>query len=113
MEATVTLSSKNQIVVPKFVRQQLGIGPGDQLIVNVEKEELVLKPKPKNYTIHLRGLHQHLWKGVDSKQYIDRERNSWKENGKRPIPGDHLAFDLDGNPGETQSGRKSGSGPGL
>jgi len=28
MEATVTLSSKNQIVVPKSVRQKLGIGPG-------------------------------------------------------------------------------------
>ena len=79
MEATVTLSSKNQIVVPKFVRQKLGIGPGDQLIVNVEKEGLMLRPRPKSYSRHLRGLHQNLWKGTEAKQYVDGERDSWEE----------------------------------
>jgi AbrB family looped-hinge helix DNA binding protein len=79
MEATVTLSSKNQIVVPKSVRQKLGIGPGDQLIVNVEKEGLILRPKPKSYTRHLRGLHQNVWKGTETEQYIERERKSWEE----------------------------------
>jgi AbrB family looped-hinge helix DNA binding protein len=79
MEATVTLSSKNQIVVPKFVRQKLGIGPGDQLIVNVEKEGLTLRPKPKSYSRHLRGLHQNLWKGTETKQYVEGERDSWEE----------------------------------
>jgi AbrB family looped-hinge helix DNA binding protein len=79
MEATVTLSSKNQIVVPKSVRQKLGIGPGDRLVVQVGKEGVVLRPKPKSYTSHLRGLHQSIWKGIEAKRYVEGERNSWEK----------------------------------
>jgi AbrB family looped-hinge helix DNA binding protein len=79
MEVTVILSSKNQIVVPKFVRQQLGIGPGDRLVVAVEKEGLLLRPKPKSYTKCLRGLHQGIWKETETGSYIERERKSWEE----------------------------------
>jgi antitoxin ChpS len=79
MEATVTLSSKNQIVVPKSVRQRLGIGPGDQLILDLEKERLILRPKPKNYAKCLRGLHRDVWKDTETGGYVEGERNSWEE----------------------------------
>ena len=58
MKAVVTLSSKNQIVIPKAARKKLAIEPGDQLILDVEKDTLILKAKPKSYTKHLRGLHR-------------------------------------------------------
>jgi AbrB family looped-hinge helix DNA binding protein len=69
MKAVVTLSSKNQIAIPKAARKKLAIGPGDQLILDVEKDSLILKPKPKSYTKHLRGLHKAVWEGLDATEY--------------------------------------------
>ena len=79
MKAVVTLSSKNQIAIPKSARQKLAIGPGDQLILGVEKDSLILKPKPKSYAKHLRGLHRSIWKGVDAVDYVRKKRESWEE----------------------------------
>ncbi len=82
MKATVTLSSKNQIAIPKAARKKLAIGPGDQLILEVEKDCLILKPKPKSYTKHLRGLYRSVWEKVDATTYIRKEREAWGENEK-------------------------------
>jgi AbrB family looped-hinge helix DNA binding protein len=78
MKALVTLSSKNQIVIPKSARKKLAIGPGDQLILDVEKDSLILKAKPKSYVKHLRGLHRGVWRGVDATDYVKKERESWE-----------------------------------
>ena len=79
MKTVVTLSSKNQIAIPKSARKKLAIGPGDQLILDVEKDSLILKPKPKSYSKHLRGLHRSVWQGVDATSYIRKERETWGE----------------------------------
>ncbi len=79
MKAVVTLSSKNQIAIPKSARKKLAIGPGDQLILDVEEDSLILKPKPKSYSKHLRGLHRSVWQGVDATSYIRKEREAWEE----------------------------------
>ncbi|HSB06047.1 MAG TPA: AbrB/MazE/SpoVT family DNA-binding domain-containing protein [Thermodesulfobacteriota bacterium] len=79
MKALVTLSSKNQIAIPKSARQKLAIGPGDQLILNVEKDSLILKPKPRSYSKHLRGLHRTIWQGVDATDYVRKERQTWED----------------------------------
>jgi AbrB family looped-hinge helix DNA binding protein len=79
MKAVVTLSSKNQIAIPKAARKKLAIGPGDRLILDVEKDSLILKPKPKNYTKHLRGLHKDVWEGLDAAEYVRKERRAWEE----------------------------------
>ena len=76
MKAVVTLSSKNQITIPKAVRKKLAIGPGDQLILSMEKDSLILKPRPKSYTKHLRGLHKDVWKGLDATEYTRKERKA-------------------------------------
>jgi AbrB family looped-hinge helix DNA binding protein len=78
MKALVTLSSKNQIVIPKSARKKLAIGPGDQLILDVEKDSLILKAKPKSYVKHLRGLHRGVWRGVDAADYVKKERETWE-----------------------------------
>ena len=78
MKAVVTLSSKNQITIQKVARKKLAIGPGDQLILDVEKDSLILKPKPKSYAKHLRGLHKDVWEGLDAKEYIIKERKAWQ-----------------------------------
>jgi len=79
MKTVVTLSSKNQIAIPKSVRKRLAIGPGDQLILDVEKDSLVLKPRPKSYARHLRGLHRTVWRGLDATEYIRKERETWED----------------------------------
>ena len=44
---TITLSSKNQIVIPSSVRLQLGLVSGDKLIVDrISDTEVVLKKEP-------------------------------------------------------------------
>jgi AbrB family looped-hinge helix DNA binding protein len=41
---TITISSKNQVVIPSAVRARLGVGAGDKLIVGrVTDKEVVLK----------------------------------------------------------------------
>ena len=46
----LTLSSKNQVVIPKAVRSKMGIGSGDQLsIERITETEVVLKKEPSYY----------------------------------------------------------------
>lgn len=40
----VTLSSKGQLVLPKPVRQALGLRAGTQLYVQVQEDKIVLEP---------------------------------------------------------------------
>ena len=79
MKTMVTLSSKSQIVIPKSARKKLAIGPGDQLILDVENESLILKPKPKRPAKHLRGLYREIWQGTEATEYIRKERDRWED----------------------------------
>lgn len=73
----VKLSSRYQIVIPKQVREALGLRPGDRLLVEIEGNKVVLRPRPRSYAQHLRGLHKELWRGVDATEYVRKERESW------------------------------------
>jgi AbrB family looped-hinge helix DNA binding protein len=79
MKSVVTLSSKNQIAIPKSARKKLAIGPGDQLILDVDQDSLILRAKPKNYSKHLRGLHRTIWRGQDAVEYVRKEREGWEK----------------------------------
>lgn len=76
-EEVVRLSRKNQIVVPKGAREKLGLSSGDQLIVRVEENALIMKPKPRSYTRYMQGLHKDLWGSVDASEYVEGERKAW------------------------------------
>lgn len=41
---TTTLSTKNQITFPKFILEALKIRSGDQLLVEEEKDKIVVRP---------------------------------------------------------------------
>ena len=68
-----TISSKNQIVVPKEVRSALGLKPGDKLLIAVRGKTMVLVPKPKD---HLKALYG-AGKGLYGDDYLRKERESW------------------------------------
>jgi AbrB family looped-hinge helix DNA binding protein len=72
--AEATLSSKNQIVIPREAREALGLKPGDKLIVNIHGGKLLILEKPKSYRAALTGIAR----GLYPKDYLKKERNSWR-----------------------------------
>lgn len=79
METVATLSSKYQVVIPREIRKALHLEPGDQLIVESAGRKVIMRPKPRNYTTYMRGLHKEVWKGVEASEYIRKERNAWEK----------------------------------
>lgn len=73
--ASVTLSSKFQVVIPQQARATLGLAAGDELLLLVKDDRIVMMPKPKNFTDHMAGLHKDIWQ--DSAAYLADERDAW------------------------------------
>lgn len=78
MEATVKLSSKHQIVIPREARRHFGLKAGDRLLVEIQGNTIVLFPLPRNFTKYMLGLHKEVWEGIDATKYIQEERKSWR-----------------------------------
>ncbi len=74
---TVRLGAKGQIVVPKAVREQLGLKEGDALMLMVEGQRVILRARPASFTKAMNGLHKEIWEGVDIDKWLDEERSSW------------------------------------
>ena len=71
--AVQKLSSKNQIVIPKEARQAMGVKGGDELLVVVKDDLMLIMRNPKRYAKAL----QELAKGIYPTDYLKRERRSW------------------------------------
>ena len=71
--AEVTVSSKNQIVVPREAREALGVKPGVKLQVVVRGDTVILFRKPKSAARALAGV----GRGLYPPQYLDQERKTW------------------------------------
>jgi AbrB family looped-hinge helix DNA binding protein len=69
-----TLSSKNQIVIPREAREALGLKPGDKVLVVVSSDKVLVLQKPKSYRIALRGIAR----GIYPRDYLKKERQSWR-----------------------------------
>ncbi len=69
-----TLSTKNQIVIPREARKALQVRPGDKLLVVVRGERVIVLQKPKSPHAALRGL----GRGVYSRAHLPKERQSWE-----------------------------------
>jgi AbrB family looped-hinge helix DNA binding protein len=73
--AEVTLPSRNQIVIPREVREALQLKPGDKLIVTAHGGKILILEKPKSYSKAIRGL---VPRGYYGEDYLRKERQSWK-----------------------------------
>jgi AbrB family looped-hinge helix DNA binding protein len=73
------VSSKYQIVIPKSVREALGLRPGDRLLIVTEGDKAVMRLRPRSYSEHMRGLHKEVWQGIDATEYVREERKSWEQ----------------------------------
>jgi AbrB family looped-hinge helix DNA binding protein len=74
MSSTVSVNSKNQVVIPQEARKKLGVGPGARLLVLVKDDRIVFMPEPKDFVKRFSGRH----KGVWVKGYLERERRAWR-----------------------------------
>ena len=68
-----TLSTKNQIVIPREARAALQVKAGDKLLVVVRGERVIVLQKPKSHHAAIRGLAR----GVYSSTHLQKERRSW------------------------------------
>ena len=76
---SVRISKKGQFVIPKEMRDALGVKEGEDLLVTFEAGKVVIT-RPREYARATRGLLKGTW-GKDRKsveRYIEKERRSWK-----------------------------------
>lgn len=59
MDATVVLGKQGRLVIPAGVREELGLGPGDRLHLQVRGTQLVLE-RPAGAVDALRSLTAHV-----------------------------------------------------
>lgn len=69
-----TLSSKNQIVIPREAREALDLKPGDKLIVTTVGGKIIVMERPDSYHAALAGIAR----GLYPKDYLKKERKSWR-----------------------------------
>jgi len=69
------VSAKYQVVIPRPVREALGIRPQDTLLFLLDGDTVLLRPKPASFTQALLGLHRELWPDPDT--WLEEERASW------------------------------------
>lgn len=70
----VKLSSKNQIVIPREIRNTLRVKAGDRLLMVTRGDTVVLLGKPKRYAKAISGIGKDLY----PPDYLERERESWR-----------------------------------
>lgn len=79
LSRSVRLSKKGQFVIPKEMRDALGVKEGDELIVVLEGGRMVLA-RPQEYARMTRGSLKGTWgKGRrEVERYLEKERKSWQ-----------------------------------
>lgn len=70
----VKLSSKNQIVIPRDVRDALRVKSGDKMVIVTRGDTVIMLRKPKRYSKATAGIA----KGVYPSDYLETERESWQ-----------------------------------
>jgi AbrB family looped-hinge helix DNA binding protein len=68
-----TLSSKNQIVIPREAREALGLKAGDKLLVVVRGDRIIVLQRPESHEKAIRGLAKRPYPAG----YLRKERRSW------------------------------------
>lgn len=72
--AQATVSSKNQIVIPREAREALDLKAGDKVLVVVRGKRVLMLEKPASHRAALRGIAR----GVYPPKHIQKERDSWE-----------------------------------
>jgi AbrB family looped-hinge helix DNA binding protein len=71
--ASATVSSKNQIVIPREAREALGLRAGDKVLVVVRGKNVIVLKKPASHRMAIRGIAAKAYPS----QHLHKERQSW------------------------------------
>jgi len=78
MADTISIDKAGRVVVPKLLREKLGLEPGDDLLVESEGDTITLRPlRPQSTMVKKFGIWVHngtLPHGFDIVEFIDQER---------------------------------------
>lgn len=80
MSVTITtskLSSQNQIVIPKALRQMWSLKHGDIIRWVIDQSKAIVQPQPASWTENMSGLHKEIWRDVDVDKWLKKERRAW------------------------------------
>ena len=78
MGAKVKVGPKYQVVIPLSVRKKISLLPKKEVLVEEINGAIIIVPQPKSFTEFMFGLGKDVWKGIDPKSYVKKERASWK-----------------------------------
>lgn len=76
----VKLGKKGQMVLPKKIRDALGLKEGDVLIITLSKQGETLLITPQQYAALTRGMLKGTWGRTKQEigRYLKKERESWR-----------------------------------
>ncbi|MGA6983334.1 MAG: AbrB/MazE/SpoVT family DNA-binding domain-containing protein [Candidatus Sulfotelmatobacter sp.] len=69
-----TVSSKNQIVIPREAREALNLRAGDQVLVVVRGKRVLVLQKPASHRAAIRGIAKQSYPF----RHLEKERQSWE-----------------------------------
>lgn len=73
---SATIGSKYQMVIPKEIRKEMNIKPGDKLYVDaVNNDTIYLIIPQKNWAERNYGALKKYWKGIDMASEVEKIRN--------------------------------------
>lgn len=72
--AQATVSSKNQIVIPREAREALDLRAGDKVLVVVRGDRVIVLQKPASHRASIRGLASTAY----PPKHLHKERKSWE-----------------------------------
>lgn len=68
-----TISSKNQIVIPREAREALGVKAGDKVLVVIRGGNVLVLQKPESHSSAIRGIARKTYPS----SFLKKERQSW------------------------------------
>jgi AbrB family looped-hinge helix DNA binding protein len=78
MQIAIKLGNRSQLIIPKRIRDKLGIGPGKEVILEVHDSAIMVRARPDNYTKYMSGLGKDVWGGTEPTEYVRKERDAWE-----------------------------------
>ncbi len=73
-QTRLLVNGRYQITLPAAAQKTLGIKTGDRLLMDIQDGMIILAPQPQDYVEHMAGLHQGIWRDVDTAVYLAAER---------------------------------------
>jgi len=78
MSVAVKLGNRSQLIIPKKIRERLGLGPGKEVLLKTVGNTILMKARPENYTEYMCGLGKDVWEDTDPTEYVKGEREAWE-----------------------------------